>query len=358
MNKIYNFSAGPAVLNRSVLEAMSKASIDYLGSGISLMEMSHRSGLVIEMVSQTKKLVRELLFISDEYEVLFLQGGASLQFSMIPMNLLNENQVADYANTGSWSNKAIKEAENFGKVNVICSSKDSTYNHIPKKLEQNPGSTYLHLTSNNTIYGTQWKNFPTPLNKSSYLVADMSSDIFSRPLDISKFGLIYAGAQKNIGPAGVTLVIIKKDILGKVKRIIPTMMNYQTHIEKDSMFNTPPVMAIYAVNRSLKWLTTIGGIEIMADRNLKKAMKLYDEIERNSLFVSPIEKVDRSLMNVPFIFSSEGRDDDFLSFCDKRGLKTLKGHRSVGGFRASIYNAMPEEGVDALVQAMKDYESI
>ena len=358
MNKIYNFSAGPAVLNQSVLKAMSEASIDYLGSGISLMEMSHRSELVMEMVSQTKILVRDLLSISNEYEVLFLQGGASLQFSMIPMNLLNENQVADYADTGAWSNKAIKEAENFGEVNVICSSKDSTYNYIPKELKQNLDSTYLHLTSNNTIYGTQWKNFPIPLNKDSYLIADMSSDIFSRSLDISKFGLIYAGAQKNIGPAGVTLVIIRKDILGKVNRIIPTMMNYQTHIEKDSMFNTPPVMAIYAVNRSLNWLDTIGGIEKMADINLRKAMKLYDEIERNSLFTSPIQESDRSLMNVPFIFSNKGNDNDFLSFCDKRGLKTLKGHRSVGGFRASIYNAMPEEGVDALVQAMKDYESI
>ena len=358
MNKIYNFSAGPAVLNQSVLKAMSEASIDYLGSGISLMEMSHRSEPVMEMVSQTKILVRDLLSISNEYEVLFLQGGASLQFSMIPMNLLNENQVADYADTGAWSNKAIKEAENFGEVNVICSSKDSIYNHIPKELEQNLDSTYLHLTSNNTIYGTQWKNFPIPLNNDSYLIADMSSDIFSRPLDISKFGLIYAGAQKNIGPAGVTLVIIRKDILGKVNRIIPTMMNYQTHIEKDSMFNTPPVMAIYAVNRSLNWLDTIGGIEKMADINLRKAMKLYDEIERNSLFTCPIEESDRSLMNVPFIFNNKGDDNDFLIFCDKRGLKTLKGHRSVGGFRASIYNAMPEEGVDALIQAMKDYESI
>lgn len=357
MNKIYNFSAGPAVLNQSVLKAISEASIDYLESGISLMEMSHRSEPVMEMVSQTKILVRELLSISNEYEVLFLQGGASLQFSMIPMNLLNENQVADYADTGAWSNKAIKEAGNFGEVNVICSSKDSTYNHIPKKLEQNFDSTYLHLTSNNTIYGTQWKNFPIPLNKDSYLVADMSSDIFSRPLDISKFGLIYAGAQKNIGPAGVTLVIIRKDILGKVNRIIPTMMNYQTHIEKDSMFNTPPVMAIYAVNRSLKWLSNSGGLDSMADTNLKKATKLYDEIERNSLFISPIQKEDRSLMNVPFIFSGKGSDEDFLSFCDKRGLKTLKGHRSVGGFRASIYNAMPEAGIDALVQAMQDYES-
>ena len=357
MRKIYNFSAGPAVLHQSVLEAMSEASIDYLGNGISLMEMSHRSEPVMAMVSQTKLLVRELLSISNEYEILFLQGGASLQFSMIPMNLLNEDQVADYADTGAWSAKAIKEAENFGNVNIICSSKESTYNHIPKELNQSAESIYLHLTSNNTIYGTQWKAFPRLLNQNAYLVADMSSDIFSRPLDISKFGLIYAGAQKNMGPAGVTLVIIRKDILGHIKRVIPTMMDYKTHIDKDSMFNTPPVMAIYAVNRSLKWLSENGGVECMANKNKIKAMKLYDEIERNSLFISPIIEEDRSLMNVPFIFVNKGNDKDFLSFCDNRNLKTLKGHRSVGGFRASIYNAMPEVGVDTLIQAMKDYES-
>jgi len=357
MTKIYNFSAGPAVLDQSVLDAMAQASIDYRGNGMSLMEMSHRSEPVMTMVKETEILVRELLSISSEYNVLFLQGGASLQFSMIPMNLLDKNQVADYANTGAWSAKAIKEAKIFGNVNIICSSKESGYNHIPKELEQNPDSIYLHLTSNNTIYGTQWKTFPSPLNKDSYLVADMSSDIFSRPLDISKFGLIYAGAQKNMGPAGVTLVIIRRDILGKVERAIPTMMNYQAHIEKDSMFNTPPVMAIYAVNRSLRWLSNNGGIHSMANTNLRKATKLYDEIKRNSLFVSPIKEEDQSLMNVSFIFASKREDEDFLSFCDKRGLKTLKGHRSVGGFRASIYNAMPEAGIDALVQAMKDYEA-
>ena len=357
MKVIYNFSTGPAVLHPYVLDAMAKASIDYLGSGLSLMEMSHRSDTVMRMVKETQTFVRDLLFVPSEYSVLFLQGGASLQFSMIPMNLLDKDQYADYTNTGVWSAKAIKEAKNFGNVNVVCSSKESDYNYIPRELEQSPDSIYLHLTSNNTIYGTQWKNFPIPLNKDSYLVADMSSDIFSRPLDISKFGLIYAGAQKNIGPAGVTLVIIRRDILRTIERNIPTMMNYQNHIEKDSMLNTPPVMAIYAVNRSLKWLSDNGGIDSMADTNLKKATKLYNEIERNSLFINPIHIEDRSLMNVPFIFSDKGRDEDFLSFCNNRGLKTLKGHRSVGGFRASIYNAMPEAGIDALVQAMQDYES-
>ena len=357
MKVIYNFSAGPAVLHPYVLDATAKASIDYLGSGISLMEMSHRSDPVMSMVKETQALVRELLFVPSEYSVLFLQGGASLQFSMVPMNLLEKHQFADYANTGVWSAKAIKEAKNFGNINIACSSEEGTYAYIPKELEQSPDSIYLHLTSNNTIYGTQWKNFPIPLNKDSYLVADMSSDIFSRPLDISKFGLIYAGAQKNIGPAGVTLVIIRRDILRIIERNIPAMMNYQNHIKKESMLNTPPVMAIYGVNRSLKWLSNNGGIESMADTNLKKATKLYDEIERNTLFINPIHKEDRSLMNVPFIFRDEGSDEDFLSFCKNRGLKTLKGHRSVGGFRASIYNAMPEAGIDALVQAMQDYES-
>ena len=357
MKVIYNFSAGPAVLHPYVLDAMAKASIDYVDSGISLMEMSHRSDPVMSMVKETQALVRELLFVPSEFSVLFLQGGASLQFSMVPMNLLEKHQFADYANTGVWSAKAIKEAKNFGNINIACSSEEGAYAYIPKELEQSPNSIYLHLTSNNTIYGTQWKNFPIPLNKDSYLVADMSSDIFSRPLDISKFGLIYAGAQKNIGPAGVTLVIIRRDILRIIERNIPAMMNYQNHIEKDSMLNTPPVMAIYAVNRSLKWLSNNGGIESMADTNLKKATKLYDEIERNTLFINPIHKEDRSLMNVPFIFRDEGSDEDFLLFCKNRGLKTLKGHRSVGGFRASIYNAMPEAGIDALVQAMQDYES-
>lgn len=356
MKKIYNFSAGPAVLDSSVLESMALAAKDYNGNGMSLMEMSHRSKPVVEMVDQTESLVRELLDVPDLYSVLFLQGGASLQFSMIPMNLLEKNQTADYTDTGAWSAKAIVEAKLFGNVNVACSSKKTTYNHIPKSLEQNKDAVYLHITSNNTIYGTQWKKFPQSLNTSGYLVADMSSDIFSRSIDVSKFGLIYAGAQKNMGPAGVTLVIIRNDILGKIDRIIPKMMNYLTHINKKSMFNTPPVMAIYAVNRTLIWLKRNGGLSTVEEKNKRKASKLYDEIERNPLFLSPIQTEDRSLMNVPFVFANGGDEEDFLSFCNARGLKTLKGHRSVGGFRASIYNAMPEKGVDALIQAMQDYK--
>ena len=357
MKKTYNFSAGPAMLSPFVLEATSQATIEYNDHGMSLMEMSHRSQPVVDMVKETELLVRELLQLPHHYQVLFLQGGASLQFSMIPMNLLGSDQVADYTDTGAWAHKAIAEAQEFGKVNIVCSSKDSSYNHIPKNLKRSKNAVYLHLTSNNTIYGTQWASFPNLDDSRSYLIADMSSDIFSREFDITDFGLIYAGAQKNIGPAGVTLVIIRDDILGKIKREAPMMMRYQTHIEKQSMFNTPPVMAIYAVNRSLEWLKNNGGVSGIEQKNLIKAEKLYAEIERNNLFKSPVAIEDRSLMNVPFIFSGKGSDEDFLSFCDKRGLKTLKGHRSVGGFRASIYNAMPVDGIDALVQAMQDYES-
>ena len=356
MTKIYNFSAGPAVLDQSVLDATASAAEDFNGHGMSLMEMSHRSKPVVDMVNETESLVRELLNVPEGYHVLFLQGGASLQFSMIPINLLGEGQTADYTDTGAWSAKAIKEAKLFGNVNVACSSNSSIYNHIPKTLNQSNDAVYLHITSNNTIYGTQWKKFPTPQNPNGYLVADMSSDIFSRPIDISQFGLIYAGAQKNMGPAGVTLVIVRDDIFGKVDRPIPTMMNYQTHVDKRSMFNTPPVMSIYSVNRTLVWLKENGGVSAMADKNERKAKKLYDEIERNPLFTSPIAEKDKSLMNVPFVFAKGGDEPDFLAYCDTLGLKTLKGHRSVGGFRASIYNAMPEAGIDALIKAMRDYK--
>ena len=344
------------MLNPYVIEATSKATIEYNDSGMSLMEMSHRSQPVVDMVAETDLLVRELLKIPENYHVLFLQGGASLQFSMIPMNLLNDDQTADYTDTGVWAQKAINEAQVFGNINVACSSKDSVYNHIPKALNQSSDAVYLHLTSNNTIYGTQWSSFPELMNPDSFLVADMSSDIFSREINIVDFGLIYAGAQKNIGPAGVTLVIVRDDILGNINRKIPIMLQYQTHIAKHSMFNTPPVMAIYAVNRSLYWLKNNGGVNEIEHKNHLKTQKLYEEIERNTLFKSPVNHEDRSIMNIPFIYSQKLNEDDFLSFCDKRGLTTLKGHRSVGGFRASIYNAMPESGVDALIKAMQDFE--
>ena len=355
MTKIYNFSAGPAMLHSSVLEAVSKASKDYEGHGLSLLEMSHRSKPVMDMISETEFLAKELLNVPDNYHILFLQGGASLQFAMVPLNLLDMNMTADYTDTGAWSAKAIKEAQLYGNVNIACSSKDTVYNHIPKKLNQSDDAVYLHITSNNTIYGTQWHEFPKPIND-GYLIADMSSDILSRSIDISRFGLIYAGAQKNIGPAGVTMVILRDEILDKVNRKIPTMMKYRTHIDKGSMFNTPPVISIFAVNRTLVWLKSIGGIDFIEKKNKLKAQKLYDEIDNNELFSSPVNVENRSMMNIPFVFTQQGDELSFLSFCKKRGLLTLKGHRSIGGFRASIYNAMPEEGVETLIQAMKEYE--
>jgi len=352
MNKIYNFSAGPAVLPESVLKQAAAAVVDYNGDGLSILEMSHRSAPIVEMVEETRQLICDTLGVPDNYTILFLQGGASLQFSMIPMNILKEDETADYTDTGAWSAKAIKEAQRFGNVHVISSSKETVYNHIPKDYNQSDTQVYLHITSNNTIYGTQWHEFP---KANGFLVADMSSDIFSRSFDINEFGVLYAGAQKNMGPAGVTMVIIRKDLIGRAKRDVPSMLDFAIHADKDSMFNTPPVFAIYVVNRTLHWLQELGGVEAMHEQNKAKAKLLYDEIEKNPRFKSPIAEEDRSLMNVPFVFTNEGDEAHFINFCAKRGLVTLKGHRSVGGFRASIYNAMSKEGVETLVKAMRDY---
>lgn len=354
MNKIYNFSAGPAVLPESILKQAAEAVINYNGHGISILEMSHRSKPIVEMVTETRQLVRSLLDVPTNYKILFLQGGASLQFSMIPMNILIESETADYTDTGAWSAKAIKEAHRYGHVKVVCSSKEAIYNYIPKVFDQSDTQQYLHITSNNTIYGTQWHEYP---KANRYLVADMSSDIFSKPVDVKKFGVIYAGAQKNIGPAGVTLVIIRKDLIGRSGRDLPSMLDFIIHADKDSMFNTPPVFAIYVVNRTLHWLKELGGVDAMHKLNTFKAKLLYDEIERNPLFKSPVEEEDRSLMNVPFIFADGGDEQHFLNHCAERGLVTLKGHRSVGGFRASIYNAMPKVGVETLISAMQDFSN-
>ena len=356
--KIYNFSAGPACMPEAVLQAVRDASIEYKGEGMSVLEMSHRSRPIVELFDSATSRVRELLDVPSNYHVLWLQGGASLQFSMIPLNLLSEKGCADYLDTGAWSSKAIIECNRIGIANVIGSSKDSNYTYIPDVYEQDINSEYFHITSNNTIYGTQYNVLPEVSRGHGPLIADMSSDILSRPIDISKFGLIYAGAQKNMGPAGVTMVIIKDDLIGKNYRDIPSMLNYETHVEKRSMFNTPPVSSVFAVNETLKWIEGLGGLAEMEKINREKSEKLYHEIERNTLFASLINIDDRSMMNIPFVFVDKALDDnDFLSFCDKRGLKTLKGHRSVGGFRASIYNAMPLEGVDALILAMQEYES-
>lgn len=361
---IYNFSAGPSVLPESALQAAAKAAVDYRDLGMSLMTMSHRSKPVMDMFVETENLVRKLLEVPSHFRVLFLQGGASHQFCMVPMNLLPGQGVADYTDTGEWAGKATKEAKVFGKVQVACTSKESTYNHIPKELRQSDDAVYLHITSNNTIFGTQWKQFPRVLNPQGYLVSDMSSDIFSRPLDWSRFGLVYAGAQKNAGPAGVTLVILREDILGKSGRTIPTILDYTTHIKGESMFNTPPVFSVYVMNETLKWLDSQGGVKAMEAKNERKAQKLYNAIDSSKLFQGTAAKEDRSPMNVPFVLKEElvpasrkeAVEKEFLSFCKSRGLETLAGHRVMGGFRASIYNAMPEAGIDCLVQAMAEFE--
>lgn len=358
---VYNFSAGPSVLPKQATQEAAAAIADFAGTGIGILEMSHRTKPIEGMVAETDSLLRELMGIPAGYEILFLGGGASLQFCMVPMNLLDQDGSADYTDTGVWANKALKEAKQFGKINVVCSSKESTYNNIPKTFTQTPGATYLHVTSNNTIYGTQWKTFP---KANTYLVCDMSSDILSRKINVADFGLIYAGAQKNMGPAGVTVVIVKTELLGKVKRQIPTMLDFRTHIPEKSMFNTPPVFSIYVMNRTLHWLKAQGGVEGMEKINNDKSALLYNAIDNSKLFVGTAAKEDRSTMNVPFIFNKdavaadklEALEKDFLKFTLDLGLEQLKGHRSVGGFRASIYNAMPVAGVEALVAAMAAFE--
>lgn len=362
MNKtIYNFSAGPSVLPKQATKEAAEAIFDFAGTGIGILEMSHRTKPIEGMVAETDSLLRELMGIPENYDIVFLGGGASLQFCMAPMNLLDESASADYTDTGVWASKALKEAKQFGQINVVSSSKSDVYNNIPKNFTQTPGASYLHVTSNNTIYGTQWKSFP---KANTFLVSDMSSDILSRKINVSDFGLIYAGAQKNMSCAGVTVAIIRKDVLGKVKRTIPTMLNYQTHIGEKSMFNTPPVFPIYVMNRTLHWLKQNGGVDAMEALNNKKSNLIYDVLDASKLFTGTAAKEDRSTMNIPFVFKKDAVAEDkvealqkeFLSFTLERGLEQLKGHRSVGGFRASIYNAMPIEGVEALVKAMADFE--
>ncbi len=355
--KIYNFSAGPACLPDPVILATNQAITEYKSTGMSVIEMSHRSEPIEQLFGEVTHRIKQLLRVPENYEVLWLQGGASMQFSMVPLNLLPDGSSADYIETGSWSAKAIHECNKVGFANVIGSSKENNFSYIPNKFTQKFDSKYLHITSNNTIYGTQYKVFPRINNKDSFLVADMSSDILSRVIDISQFGLIYAGAQKNMGPAGVTLVIIRNDLVSKKYRDLPAMLDYGVHIKKRSMFNTPPVFSVYVVNETLKWIEGIGGVEEIEKVNIRKANKLYSEIDRNPLFRSPVNINDRSMMNIPFVFADSSMDDNaFLGYCTDRGLLTLKGHRSVGGFRASVYNAMPESGVNELVLAMQEYK--
>ncbi len=353
--KKYNFYAGPAILPKVVLEQAAHAAIDFNEMGLSIMELSHRSKEIVSVFQEAEILVYDLLNINrEEYSVLFLSGGASSQFYMTAMNVLGNDETAGYIDTGSWSTKAIKEAKKFGNVNVVASSKENNYNYIPKNYEIPSDIKYLHLTSNNTIFGTQYHKWP---ETDIPFVCDMSSDIFSRKLPAEKFDIIYAGAQKNIGPAGVTLVIVKKSILGKVNRDIPTMLNYQTHIDKSSMFNTPPVFPTYVSMLTFRWIAAQGGVGAIEKKNNEKAKILYEEIDRNSLFYGTTAKEDRSKMNVCFLAKDELVEKAFLTACAEAGCVGVQGHRSVGGFRASIYNAMELEGVQTLVNVMQDLEA-
>lgn len=352
--KKHNFSAGPSILSPYTIEHTANGIRDLDNSGLSIMEISHRSKEFMAIMEETQQLFRELLDIPEHYHVLLLQGGASMQFCMVPYNLLQTK--AAYLDTGEWASKAIKEARLFGEVDVVGSSRDSTYSYIPRGYSVPSDADYFHITTNNTIYGTEIKE---DLDVPVTLVADMSSDIFSRPLDVSKYGIIYGGAQKNLAPAGVTFVIMRDDILGKVDRSIPTMLDYRTHISKESMFNTPPCVAIYAAMHTLRWYKEQGGVAAMQKINEEKAAILYDEIDRSSVFVSGIgDPRDRSIMNVTFVMKEEYKEKeaDFLAFATSRGMSGIKGHRSVGGFRASIYNAMPRSSVQALIDTMKDFE--
>ena len=355
MKKVYNFNAGPCVLPQAAIDATIEALKDFKGTGIPVISVSHRTKEWDEVMDECRSLWRELLNIPDTHEVLFLGGGASLQFLYVAMNLL-ENKAA-YLETGVWAKKALKEAKGLGNAYAIASSADKTYSYIPKGYEIPSDLDYFHITTNNTIYGTEIKyDMDCPVN----LVADMSSDIMSRPVDVAKYALIYGGAQKNVGPAGVAFAIVRKDVLGKVSRHIPTMLDYRTHIDGLSMFNTPPVFAIFIMNETLKWLKGLGGIEAIHKLDEEKARVLYEEIDRNPLFVGTAAKEDRSIMNVCFVMAPgfESLQDEFLSFAKERGMVGIKGHRSVGGFRASLYNACPLEAVNALVACMQEFEKL
>jgi phosphoserine aminotransferase len=356
MARVFNFSAGPSTLPEPVLRKAAAEMLDYQGSGQSVMEMSHRTPEYEGIIYGCEALFRELLEIPDTYQVLFLQGGASQQFGMIPLNLLGEKKKADYVNTGIWSKKAIAEAKRYGKVNVIASSEDKNFTYIPKLTSNmfDPDASYVHITTNNTIVGTRYREVPDTGNVP--LVADMSSNILSEYYDIRKFGLIYAGAQKNIGPAGLTLVIIRNDLIGKALDFTPTMLNYKTHSEEKSMFNTPPCYSIYIAKLVLEWLKDLGGIAAIQQLNEKKAAILYEYLDNSKFFKGTVVPEFRSLMNVPFVLKNESFDKDFLKKATAQGLINLKGHRLVGGMRASIYNAMPVEGVVKLVDFMKKFE--
>ncbi len=356
MERIYNFSAGPAMLPREVLEQASEELVNWQGCGMSVMEMSHRGKEYMAIHAQAEADLRELLAIPPNYKVLFLQGGASSQFAMVPMNLLRGKTTADYLNTGEWSKKAIKEAKKYCTVNVVASSEDRNFTYAPPQAEWklNPDAAYVHYTPNETIGGVEI--FWTPDTGEVPLVADMSSTILSRPIDVSKYGLIYAGAQKNIGPAGVTVVIVREDLIGQTLPGTPSMFDYKLHADNDSMYNTPPTFAIYIAGLVFKWLKEKGGLAAIERLNIAKAKLLYDYLDSTEFYHSPVAPENRSRMNVPFTLKDPALDEEFLKGAKARGLMQLKGHRSVGGMRASIYNAMPIEGVQALIEYMQEFE--
>ncbi|WP_336174968.1 3-phosphoserine/phosphohydroxythreonine transaminase [Alloalcanivorax xenomutans] len=355
MSRAFNFCAGPAALPEAVLRQAQEELLDFRGTGMSVMEMSHRDQLVVELAQRAEQDLRDLLGISDDYAVLFLHGGASTQFAMVPLNLMGDNGKADYVNTGQWSSKAIKEARRYGDINVAASSEDRNFSYVPPQADWtlSADADYVHYCPNETIGGLEFDFIP---EVDKPLVADMSSTILSRPLDVNRFGLIYAGAQKNIGPAGITLVIVRRDLLGRAGAKVPAMLNYQIHADNDSMYNTPPTFAWYLAGLVFQWLKEQGGLTAMATINERKATRLYDFIDASDFYSNPVEKANRSWMNVPFVLADSDLDKVFLAEAGAAGLHNLKGHRSVGGMRASIYNAVPEAAVEALVAFMADFE--
>ncbi len=353
MKKIHNFSAGPSILPRIAIENTAKAILDFNGIGLSILEISHRSKEFQAVMDEAVALFKEQLGIPEGYQVLFLGGGASMQFCMIPFNLLNKK--AAYVDSGVWAKKAIKEAKLFGEINVIASSADKNYNFYPPIANIPTDVDYLHITTNNTIYGTE---IFTDIDSPVPLVADMSSDIFSRPVDVSKYAMIYGGAQKNMGPAGATFVIVREDILGKVDRVLPSMLDYRVHIKEGSMYNTPPCLPIYTIMETLRWIKSLGGVKVLQEMNQKKAKLLYDTMDNSKIFIGTVEKDSRSLMNICFVMREgyQHLEDEFMNFAKANGMSGIKGHRSVGGFRASTYNALPYESVQALVDCMNEFE--
>lgn len=354
MNRVFNFSAGPSMLPEPVLAKAAEEMLNYNSTGMSVMEMSHRSKVYISIIENTENLIRKLMKIDDSYSVLFLQGGASSQFSMIPMNLFSKYKKADFINTGNWSKKAISEAKRYGSANIIASSEETNFTFIPDNYTISQDVDYVHITSNNTLEGTRFTDYPETGNIP--LVADMSSDIMSTEIDVNKFGLIYAGAQKNLGPAGLTIVIIKNDLIGKHLDITPTMMRYETHAKEKSLYNTPPCYSIYIAGLVFKWLDDMGGIKTIEKVNIEKAAILYNFLDESKMFINKVSVKDRSLMNIPFTAPTDELNEKFIKEAEQAGLCTLRGHRLIGGMRASIYNAMPVEGVIKLVEFMKKFE--